>query len=410
MRIDGDWTASTFHGALDGNATTATALTSNAGGTEQPIYFTGGKPAATSYALKATVNNGNSPYVAYYSGDREISSAKSTNSMIMPSHYYHNLYSDNPTTGTTVYVHYYNGGTTSTNTTANLRVKSGSSYKVLSFSGDGNCSWQGHFEASGGYLKSTANSNTVTIGSQNNGFCHIYNSANIPFIFNQDIQMIQGKRIGGAGTQYRPFQLYLGRYTTTDSKALNSTNPLIEFSNSDRSQYAQLVYTDFNNQGGSDSFTFVSNQNDLRVYAPKVHNAVWNDYAETRATDITEPGRVVTENGKIMTLANERLLPGCRIISDTYGTCMGREEDTPIAVSGRVLVYPYRNCNDYPLGAAVCSAPNGTVDIMTREEIINYPERIIGTVSEIPNYEYWGAGQDGKLQIAVNNRIWIYVR
>lgn len=141
MRIDGDWTASTFHGALDGNATTATALTSNAGGTEQPIYFTGGKPAATSYALKATVNNGNSPYVAYYSGDREISSAKSTNSMIMPSHYYHNLYSDNPTTGTTVYVHYYNGGTTSTNTTANLRVKSGSSFKVLSFSGDGNCSW-----------------------------------------------------------------------------------------------------------------------------------------------------------------------------------------------------------------------------------------------------------------------------
>lgn len=218
-----------------------------------------------------------------------------------------------------------------------------------------------------------------------------------------------GKTIGTTAIADHWNKLYLGG-ATADSRALNSANPLIEFADSDRSQYAQIVYTDYNNQGGSDSITFVSNQNDLRVYAPKVHNAVWNDYAETRATDITEPGRVVTENGKTMTLANKRLLPGCRIISDTYGTCMGREEDTPIAVSGRVLVYPYRNCNDYPLGAAVCSAPNGTVDVMTREEIINYPERIIGTVSEIPDYEYWGAGQDGKLQITVNGRIWIYVR
>jgi hypothetical protein len=29
---------------------------------------------------------------------------------------------------------------------------------------------------------------------------------------------------------------------------------------------------------------------------------------------------------------------------------------------------------------------------MTREEIREYPERIIGTVSEIPNYDIWHAG------------------
>jgi hypothetical protein len=42
---------------------------------------------------------------------------------------------------------------------------------------------------------------------------------------------------------------------------------------------------------------------------------------------------------------------------------------------------------------------------MSREEIKEYPERIIGTVSEIPDYEIWGQSN-----IKVNNRIWIRVR
>jgi hypothetical protein len=41
---------------------------------------------------------------------------------------------------------------------------------------------------------------------------------------------------------------------------------------------------------------------------------------------------------------------------------------------------------------------------MTREEIRNYPERIIGTVSAIPSYEYWGENN-----VPVNGRIWIKV-
>ncbi len=118
-----------------------------------------------------------------------------------------------------------------------------------------------------GLIKSTLNSNTVTIGSQNSGFCHIYNSANIPFIFNNSICTTKGAIIGQTG-QYRPYQLYLGYNTTSDSSALDSANPLIEFASSGRSQYAQIVYTDFNNQGGSDSINFVSNQSDLRVKGP----------------------------------------------------------------------------------------------------------------------------------------------
>jgi len=106
-------------------------------------------------------------------------------------------------------------------------------------------------------------------------------------------------------------------------------------------------------------------------------------------------------------------MPGCKIISDTYGMCIGETETakTPVAITGRVLVYPYRSRTEYPLGAAVCSAPNGTIDIMTRDEIMMYPERIVGTVSEIPDYEIWhGGSKEAPSDIEVNGRIWIYVK
>ena len=43
--------------------------------------------------------------------------------------------------------------------------------------------------ANNGYLKSTKNGNTVTIGSANSSWCHIENSANIPFYFNKAIHV-----------------------------------------------------------------------------------------------------------------------------------------------------------------------------------------------------------------------------
>lgn len=51
---------------LNGNANTATALTSNAGSAIQPIYFSGGKPVSTTYALNATVNAGTQYIQAEY--------------------------------------------------------------------------------------------------------------------------------------------------------------------------------------------------------------------------------------------------------------------------------------------------------------------------------------------------------
>ena len=144
------------------------------------------------------------------------------------------------------------------------------------------------------------------------------------------------------------------------------------------------------------------------IYGASVYGAVWNDYAEYRSGATTEPGKVVKEcPDGILRITESRLEPGCEIISDTFGFAIGETDEckTPVATSGRVLAYPFEDRDTFELGQAVCSGPNGTVSKMTREEIMMYPERIIGTVSEIPQYETWGTGN-----VQINGRIWIRIR
>ena len=145
------------------------------------------------------------------------------------------------------------------------------------------------------------------------------------------------------------------------------------------------------------------------IYCNTINNAVSNDYAEYRTTlQSVKPGQVVVDNDDgSMKITTERLMPGAQVVSDTWGHIMGETENakTPIAVAGRVLAYTFQDRSKYHAGMAVCSAPNGTVDIMTREEIKNYPDAIIGIVSEIPNYLSWGTEN-----VLVDNRIWIKIR
>ena len=142
--------------------------------------------------------------------------------------------------------------------------------------------------------------------------------------------------------------------------------------------------------------------------AYKVYNAVFNDYAEYRTTINLAPGHIVIDqdNGSLV-CTSKRLQPGAQVISDTFGHSMGETDTakTPLAVAGRVLVYPYQPRENYHAGMAVCSAPDGTVDIMTREEIRDYPDCIVGIVSEIPQYETWGSDN-----VKVDGRIWIKVK
>lgn len=143
------------------------------------------------------------------------------------------------------------------------------------------------------------------------------------------------------------------------------------------------------------------------VYANEVYGGVWQDYAEYRtANTLISAGNCVVEaeGGKVV-LCNKRHSPGAMIVSDTYGFSIGKqtENDIAVALTGRVLA----NIDNSKLkvGDPVCSGKNGTVSKMSRLECILFPDRILGTVSEIPTYETWGTRN-----IAVNNRVWIKVR
>lgn len=143
--------------------------------------------------------------------------------------------------------------------------------------------------------------------------------------------------------------------------------------------------------------------------APQISGAVYNDYAEFRQTEEVQAGRCVVETKSgIMAESTSRMQPGACIVSDTFGFVMGETKKckTPIAVSGRVLAYPHEPIEDFrgAIGRPVCSAPDGTVSIMTDEEYQAKGYCAIGIISEIPAYDTWGSGN-----VEVDGRVWIKV-
>lgn len=178
-----------------------------------------------------------------------------------------------------------------------------------------------------------------------------------------------------------------------------------------------LSYGVHSSAGGAGWFVAI----DGGVYSlAGIWSAVWNDFAEYRTSNESEPGRVIIPQANGVAIrSTERLQAGARIISDTYGHSIGycNEAQTPVGVSGRVLAYPYQDPANYKVGDAVCAAPNGTVDVMSREEIMMYPDRIIGIINEIPKYDKWhrtvNCGDDKQpktFDIEVKGRIWIDIK
>lgn len=173
-----------------------------------------------------------------------------------------------------------------------------------------------------------------------------------------------------------------------------------------------MVGSDGTNRGVYDNnlnaWIIYSDGTDARTQL-KLYGAVWNDYAEFREGDTIEAGRCVVEVGDdTLITSTERIMPGANIISDTFGFAIGETEQakTPIAVSGRVLAYPYESREEFKknIGRPVCSGPNGTVSIMTDEEYRDKGYCAIGTISAVPDYEEWGTGK-----VKVNGRVWIKV-
>lgn len=160
--------------------------------------------------------------------------------------------------------------------------------------------------------------------------------------------------------------------------------------------------------GGSEH-SFRLNLSNGFIHTTKLYGAVWNDYAEFRKGDTIEAGRCVVEVGNdTLITSTERMMPGANITSDTFGFAIGETEQakTPIAVSGRVLAYPYESREEFKknIGRPVCSGPNGTISIMTDEEYRDKGYCAIGTISAVPDYEGWGSGN-----VKVDGRVWIKV-
>lgn len=131
------------------------------------------------------------------------------------------------------------------------------------------------------------------------------------------------------------------------------------------------------------------NFGDIGIYIDNngvMYGAAWNDYAEGRefvgTVDVKElAGHVVCENGKgQVELSNSRLQPCSYVVSDTFGMTIG-EGNINVAVVGKVKVLID---DDVEVGDCVAAGENGKAVKMTRPEIINYPDRILGTVIE-PN-------------------------
>lgn len=139
-----------------------------------------------------------------------------------------------------------------------------------------------------------------------------------------------------------------------------------------------------------------------------LYGAAWNDYAEYRRLEegTIEAGRVVTESGKDSVMyTRERLEYAPSIISDTYGIVIGEDIEgmVPLAIGGKVLAYPYEDRDSYKVGDVLCSGPHGTVSRMTREEIKEYPDRILGYYIGTPKEKEFN-------DVSVNGRIWVRIR
>ena len=139
-----------------------------------------------------------------------------------------------------------------------------------------------------------------------------------------------------------------------------------------------------------------------------MQGAAWNDYAEYRPFEgeTPQPGQIVCDTGHgTVQLSTRKLQPCAHIISDTYGYIIGDSTNAvPIALAGRTLVcLDQLSLLNLQLGDCICAGSNGFASKMTRQEITNFPEAIIGIVCEIPEgAQHKPAGLD--------NRVWVNVK
>lgn len=346
-------------GSAGGSANSAVKLdTSTAGASTQPVYFTGGKPVACTYTLGKSVPSDakftDTVYTLPTAGSA-LGGVKTTSTVTSASGYTACPIIDG--------VPYYKD----TNTTYSL-----SSFGVNASAAELN------------YTKGV----TSAIQTQLNGKVPTSRTVNGKAL-SADISLTASD-VGAAASGHTHSYLPLTGGTVSGATTFSNTTA------STSTTTGAVKISGGLGVAGS-------------IYGSKVYGAVWNDYAEYRiCNEEFLPGQVVCENGDdTLSISAQRLQPGANIVSDTFGFAIGETDEAkcPVAVSGRVLAYPAEPLSSYLPGDPVCAGPRGTVSKMTREEVREYPDRIIGTVSTVPTYETWGENN-----VPVNGRIWIKVK
>lgn len=144
--------------------------------------------------------------------------------------------------------------------------------------------------------------------------------------------------------------------------------------------------------------------------ADKVWNSVWNDLADFQLlNDKLEYGKCYFDTKDGARICNERCqMSVIGIASDTYGFGVGAganpEREVPIAVAGWVLAFVDQ---EYECGTPLTNDESGNLTAMTREEKLEYPERIVALYKRKEMEEFWGP--EGS-KIEVKGRHWVKVK
>lgn len=293
------------------------------------------------------------------------------------------------------------------------------------------------FSSFNGLLTIYTSGKYYQIGCQNAGWAHHSTDATSGHWFNKDVA-VQGNIYCGSSYNTKVLTVAGDRMTGTLTRDATSTS-WIDVSHG----HGAIIYLDkpatnggatacwgvktntgawgCGNLSGNDNLYFVwgsdanysagTNTASSGIYMHPngvLYGAAWNDYAEFRDQNAPLIAGYIAycdDDGKLK-YTTERLQKFEGVVSDTFGFAIGKTDEckTPLAVSGRVLVY----CDPedhFHSGDCVCAGPDGKAYRMTREEVTMYPDRIVGVVSEIPTYERWGTGN-----VEVNGRIWIKVK
>lgn len=197
----------------------------------------------------------------------------------------------------------------------------------------------------------------------------------------------------------------------TDSTYITVTNK-----NSGSSPAVKIVgkkNTDTTEPNSTNSALYVDGniRSEGNISGSKVFHAVWNDISdaiEVQDDLEVEPGFCYMFDGKTYKKTEEYCQKGVLgIHSDTAGDILGRKgkhKELDIAIGGFVLAYVDK---EYESGTPLTCSVNGILTEMAREDVREYPERLIATYWKPETETLWGP-EGG--QISVNGRHWIKIK